>query len=330
MLRIASISKLFKGVLTLVILLTVISNAAVSQQLPQFSQYMFNGLHINPAYAGYKNEGYIQSTYRSQWTNMPGAPRTFTVTADLSANEGLMGFGASFLSDEIGPTTTSTALLTYAYRVQTGTSSFLGLGISGGASQYSIDRSRLNPNDMDDVLLMDGIDNLMTPNLNAGVFFHNDRFYAGFSTYNMVGRRILQREDISLAYHDLHFYLTAGALFDIQDNVQFKPSFLIRQVKGTPTSYDINGMFLFLDRLWMGASYRSNMHLMSENLDSNLNRRNTVAFITEIFATESIRIGYAYDHNLNVLQNYSNNSHEISVGIYLSSRNVRVQNSRWF
>lgn len=330
MCRITSISNLLKTVFATVFLLTILVNKAESQQLPQFSQYMFNGLHINPAYAGYKNEGYIQSTYRSQWTDMPGAPRTFTVTADLSANEGLMGFGASFLSDQIGPTTTSTGLLTYAYRVQTGTSSFLGLGVSVGASQYMIDRSRLNPNDMDDILLMDGIDNLITPNLNAGVFFHNDNFYAGFSTYNIIGRKILQREDISLAYHDLHFYLTAGALVDIQNNVQFKPSFLIRQVKGAPTSYDINSMFLFLDRLWLGASYRSNMPLFNEYLGANLNRRNTVAFIAEIFASDAIRIGYAYDHNLNVLQNYGNNSHELSIGIYLASRNVRVQNSRWF
>lgn len=330
MCRIAYISQKIKIAFIAGVFLTCVFFGAESQQLPQFSQYMFNGLHINPAYAGYKNEGYIQSTYRSQWTDMPGAPRTFTVTADLSANEGLMGFGVSFLTDQIGPTNTSTALLTYAYRIQTGTSSFLGLGISGGASQYMIDRSMLNPNDMDDILLMDGIDNLITPNLNAGVFFHTDRFYAGFSTFNIVGRQILQREDISLAYHDLHYYITAGALFDIQENVQFKPSFLIRQVKGAPTSYDINGMFLFLERLWLGASYRSNMNLMNDNLDTNLNRRNTVAIITEIFASEAIRIGYAYDHNLNVLQNYGNNSHEISVGIYLYSRNVRVQNSRWF
>ena len=94
------------------------------QQLPQFSQYIFNGLHINPGYAGYKNQGYIQSTYRNQWVNLDGAPRTFTITADLSANEGMMGFGVSVLSDQIGPTRTTTGLLTYSYRIQTGKESF--------------------------------------------------------------------------------------------------------------------------------------------------------------------------------------------------------------
>lgn len=301
-----------------------------SQQLPQFSQYIFNGLHINPGYAGYKNAGYIQSTYRNQWAGLPGAPRTFTVTADLSANEGLMGFGVSLLSDEIGPTRTSTGLLTYSYRIQTGSESFLGLGVSGGASQYMIDGSMLDPNDLDDPDLPLGIQSIFTPNMNAGLFFHTPRFYAGFSAYNMVGRRVLEREDISLAFHDFHYYLTAGALLSLSDNIEFKPSFLIKEVKGAPTSYDLNGMFLFMERLWLGASYRSNLRLWKDNLEDNLNNRTALAFIAEVFATESLRIGYAYDTNLNALQDYRYNSHEISVGYYLTPRNVKLKNPRWF
>lgn len=301
-----------------------------SQQLPQFSQYIFNGLHINPGYAGYKNAGYIQSTYRNQWAGLSGAPRTFTVTADLSANEGLMGFGVSLLSDEIGPTRTSTGLLTYSYRIQTGSESFLGLGVSGGASQYMIDGSKLDPNDLDDPDLPLGVQSVFTPNMNAGLFFHTPRFYAGFSAYNMVGRRVLEREDISLAFHDFHYYLTAGALLSLSDNIEFKPSFLIKEVKGAPTSYDLNGMFLFMERLWLGASYRSNLRLWKDNLEDNLNNRTALAFIAEVFATESLRIGYAYDTNLNALQDYRYNSHEISVGYYLTPRNVKLKNPRWF
>ncbi len=147
----------------------------VGQQLPQFSQYIFNGLHINPAYAGYKTQGYIQSTYRNQWVSFPGAPQTFTVTADLSANEGMMGFGASFLTDRIGPAETSTALLTYSYRIQTGKESFLSLGVSGGASQYAIDGD-WEFNDPNDPNIPEGRINTWTPNLNAGLFFNTNRF----------------------------------------------------------------------------------------------------------------------------------------------------------
>ncbi|WP_075348992.1 PorP/SprF family type IX secretion system membrane protein [Algoriphagus marinus] len=312
------------------ILTFMVSGVTFGQQLPQFSQYIFNGLHINPGYAGYKGEPYIQSTYRSQWVNFPGAPETFTVTADLSANEGTMGFGVSLMSDNLGPAKTTGGLLTYAYRIQTGTNSYLGLGVSAGFSQYSIDGSMLDPNDFPDSEIPEGRINLLTPNLNSGLFFHNKKFYAGFSVYNMVGKKALEKEDVALAYHDFHYYLTAGYLFDLSTNVKFKPSFLIKEVKGAPTSYDINAMFLFMERLWVGGSYRSNMKIWNDNLQDGLNKRNAVAAIIEIFPTERLRLGYAYDHNLNVLNAYRNNSHELSVGFYMIPRKAVMKNQRWF
>lgn len=304
--------------------------AAVGQQLPQFSQYIFNGLHVNPGYAGYKGEPYIQSTYRRQWVGFPGAPETFTITADLSANEGTMGFGVSLLSDKLGPTRTTTGILTYAYRIQVGTEGFLGLGASAGVSEYVIDGHELDPNDADDPEIPGGRINVFTPNLNTGLFFHTSKIYAGFSVYNMVGKKNLEKQDLALAYHDFHFYLTAGAMLSISDYVGFKPSFLIKHVKGAPTNYDLNGMFLFLDRLWIGASYRSNVNIGAEELEASLSNRNAVAAIIEIFATDRLRFGYSYDHNLNVLQDYRNNSHEFSLGFYMIPRSATMKNQRWF
>ena len=249
----------------------------------------------------------------------------------MSANEGKMGFGVSLLSDRMGPAQTSGALLTYAYRLQTGHDSFLGFGVSAGASEYVIDGSLYEANDMGDVHIPEGRNNMFTPNMNAGLFWHSSKFYAGFSAYNLVGRRALEREDLALANHNFHFYFTAGALFPITDQVQFKPSFLIKEESGAaPTNYDINGMFLFMERLWMGASYRSNVDLHREYLPANLSRRNAVAFIVEIFAASNLRLGYAYDHNTNALANLRHNSHELSVGYYISPKNVRMKNPRWF
>ncbi|MFD2037346.1 type IX secretion system membrane protein PorP/SprF [Belliella marina] len=318
--------------ITMMIMLMVLMTigSVESQQLPQFSQYIFNGLHINPGYAGYKGQPYIQSTYRDQWVGFPGAPRTFTITADLSANEETMGFGISMMSDRLGPVTTNSGMLSYAYRIQTGRKSFLGLGVSAGASEYALDGSMLDPNDQNDPNIPEGKVNLFTPNMNAGLFFHTDRFYAGFSTFNLIGRNTLRREDISLAFHDFHYYLTAGVLVPLGGAVEFKPSFLIKEVKGAPTSYDLNAMFLFNERVWVGGSYRSNVQLGMDHLQSNLNQRNAVAMIVEIFATPYLRLGYAYDHNLNVLSDFRNNSHELSVGYYIPSRNVKMRNPRWF
>ena len=318
--------------LTVICLLLVLGaiEGTEGQQLPQFSQYMFNGLHINPGYAGYKGQPYIQSTYRSQWLDLPGAPETLTLTADFSANEGRMGFGASILTDQMGPARTSSGLLTYAYRIRTGDESFLGLGLSAGISEYFIDGSMFNPNDFDDPNIPAGKISLITPNMNTGVFFHTPRFYAGLSAYNLVGKKSLEEEAIALAYHHIHYYLTAGVLLPLSESVQFKPSFLLRSAAEGPSNLDVNGMFLFMERLWLGASYRSNLNLNSGDLPSNLSKRNAVAFIAEIFATENLRLGYAYDHNTNVLNSYRNSSHEVSLGFYIAPKNIRMNNPRWF
>jgi len=311
-------------------LFLILTGWVKGQQLPQYSQYMFNGLHINPGYAGYKNEGYIQSTYRSQWVNFPGAPKTVSVTADFSANEGTMGFGVSFVDDRIGPTVSSGGLLTYAHRMRTGRKSFLALGVSGGFAKYGFDPSLLVPNDQDDSLIPETKISIVVPNLNSGLFFHSDRFYAGLSIFNMIGRKSTERQDVALSYHDFHYYLTVGTLISLGSDVEFKPSVLVKQVKGSPTNYDLNAMFLFKERLWVGGSYRANVRAFENSLKKDLIRKNALAAIVEIFATRDLRIGYAYDYNLNVLNAYRNNSHEISLGYYMRAKNTVMKNPRWF
>ena len=296
------------------------SEFLVAQQLPLFSQYVFNSLHINPGYAGYKLDPFIQATYRSQYMEFPGAPRTFSISADMGSLDERMGFGASVSSDQIGATRANTALLTYAYRIQTGDYSFLGLGISAGASEYMLDGSLLHPDDPGDGTIPSGRIAMLTPNLNTGLFFHSETFFAGFSVYNLIGKRNLENEDMSLAFHNIHYYLQVGGLIPISDQVEFKPSILVREDLKGPTNFDINGMFLFYKRLWAGASYRSHINKRNNDAQTNLTNGNALAAIIEVFATDQLRIGYAYDYNLNVLNNRRNSSHEISVGIYLGSR----------
>jgi type IX secretion system PorP/SprF family membrane protein len=171
---------------------------------------------------------------------------------------------------------------------------------------------------------------LFTPNLNMGVFFHTPKFYAGFSAYNLIGKKNLEDEAVALAYHNLHYYLTAGVLLPVSDNVSFKPSFLIRDGRNGPTNLDLNGMFLFMDRIWAGASYRTNFNIGQEELPTGLSGRNAVALIIELFATENLRLGYAYDVQTNAFSGLRNNSHELSVGYYISPRKVNMKNPRWF
>jgi type IX secretion system PorP/SprF family membrane protein len=316
----------FKWVLVLV---AMISMSVQAQQLPQFSQYIFNGLHINPAYAGYKGDGYIQTTYRSQWINFPGAPKTLSFTADLSANEGRMGLGVTYLKDRIGLTESNLGMLTYSYRIATGDRSMLSLGVSAGISEYAFDPTGMvtvNP----DPLLPSSRVAATSPNLNTGLFYHSDNFYAGLSAYNLIGRRALLRQDIAVAFHDFHYYLTFGGMVRLADDVQLKPSVLIKQVKGSPTSNDLNAMFLFRERLWLGGSFRSNVRVFEDQLQEDLSKRNAVALVMEYFVLPSMRIGYAYDYNLNALNSYRTESHELSVGVYLNRQRKIIYNPRWF
>jgi type IX secretion system PorP/SprF family membrane protein len=314
----------------LIVFLTMISMTVQAQQLPQFSQYVFNGLHINPAYAGYKGDGYIQTTYRSQWINFPGAPKTLSFTADLSANEGRMGLGVTYLKDRIGLTESNVGMLTYSYRIATGDKSMLSLGVSAGISEYAFDPTEMVAVKNPDPLLPSSRVSATTPNMNTGLFFHSDKFYAGLSAYNLIGRRALLRQDIAVAFHDFHYYLTVGGMMRLADNVQLKPSILIKHVKGSPTSYDLNTMFLFRERVWLGGSFRSNVRVFEDQLQEDLSKRNAVALVMEYFVLPSMRIGYAYDYNLNSLNSYRTESHELSVGVYLNRQRKIIYNPRWF
>jgi type IX secretion system PorP/SprF family membrane protein len=313
----------------LILLLTMFSMSVQAQQLPQFSQYIFNGLHINPAYAGYKGDGYIQTSYRSQWINFPGAPQTLSFTADVSANEGRMGLGVTYLKDKIGLTESNLGMLTYSYRISTGDRSMLSLGVSAGISEYAFDPTGMVTVKPDPLLPSSRVA-ATTPNMNTGLFYHSDNFYAGLSAYNLIGRRALLRQDIAVAFHDFHYYLTVGGMLRLQDEVQLKPSVLVKHVKGSPTSYDLNAMFLFRERLWLGGSFRSNVRIFEDQLQEDLSKRNAVALVMEYFVLPSMRIGYAYDYNLNALNSYRTESHELSVGVYLNRQRKIIYNPRWF
>ena len=148
----------------------------------------------------------------------------------------------------------------------------------------------------------------------------------------MIGQSALRAEDVSLAYHDFHYFITGGALLDLSEEVQFKPSFLIKHSKGSPTSFDLNGMFLLKNRIWVGGAFRSNARILSDELAprSELNKRTAVVGLFEVFVTNNLRLGYSYDHNMNILNNYRANSHEFSLGYYIRASYTVMKNPRWF
>jgi type IX secretion system PorP/SprF family membrane protein len=309
---------------------------AYAQQDAQFSQYNFNGLYINPAYAGYKQDIYLNAFYRSQWTGLEGAPQTFTLAADGSVNDTKVGLGLLLTNDRIGAQSSIAVYGNYAYRLQIGynENSRLAFGIGAGFVQNGLDGAKLHAAQAGDNYIPTGNQTVILPDARLGALYTNDRFFAGISVDNVLSRIANGIKDKSVVtpVPVPHLYLTAGALFNINDQTKLKPSFLIKDDFKGPTSLDLNLFTLLGERIWIGGSYRTAIPLYKKPyLQSGLQKSNSVIGIIEVFATEKLRIGYAFDYSLTPLRNYSFGSHELSIGIYLQRGRLEpVSNKCYF
>lgn len=319
-----------KGVLLIAIILTAIH--ARAQQDTQFSQYIFNGLYINPAYAGYKEDMYVQSYFRSQWVGVTGAPKSFAIAADNSFKDGSVGLGVTLASDQIGAQSTLAGYLSYAYRIRVGQdeTSRLAFGLAAGMMQLGIDGSKLNAIQPGDQVIPVISQNRIIPDANFGIYYANSSYFAGLSATNILARFINNdtEHNLLVPVPQPHFYLTAGTLIPVNEDVRIKPVFLIKDDLKGPTTLDIDGFVLLNERVNLGAFYRSSIKLYPKNnLQNDLPKQDAFGVIAEFFATPSIRIGYSYDQSLNSLGNYNYGSHELSVGFYIDGNSSADQSN---
>lgn len=306
---------------------------ASAQQDAQFSQYMFNGIYVNPAYAGYREQWNIHAFYRNQWTNYPGAPKTFSVAVDGSANNDRVGLGLQVMSDKLGASNTTSVYATYAYRIpmnQDG-SSRLALGISGGFMQQRLDLSLLTTSSsITDPALVNGENNRMLPDARFGIFYNRERFFAGVSASNLL-TQYFQKSTALKEYLPLkpHLYFTAGGLIPLSEELILKPSLLVKEDLAGPVSVDLNAFVLISQKLWLGGSYRST-YLHKSNLEANLKKPAALVFMAEVFVNDKLRVGYAYDMTLNGTAATNYPTHELSIGYFFNRRNARMMSPRYF
>ncbi len=309
-----------------------LSQPVSAQQDAQYSQYMFNGIYINPAYAGYKEVLNVHSFYRSQWTGITGAPRSMSLAVDAIANSGNVGLALQVASDKLGAQTNLSIYGNYAYRIRMNDdgSSRLALGLGVGMVQLGIDGSMLNPNNPEPNQPV-GVQSTIVPDARAGVYFANDRFYAGFSADNLIATYIDIDRYAFIPQPKPHYYLTAGALFPLSEDFQVKPSFLLKDDRGGPTSLDLNAFLMIKDFIWVGGSYRTGVKLYDKNyLQRDLTPRNSAVAAIQIFPSEKLRIGYGYDFSIGPLQGYSGGTHEISLSYSFIKQNIRLATPRVF
>lgn len=330
----------------IILLLAVhLVHKATAQQDIQFSQYVFNGLTLNPAYAGYKGQPYLNATFRDQWAGLPGAPKTGVVSLDGVTNQenDRMGLGVQLMYDQLGPQKNYSLTGNYAYRVPLNDDPDdphrLCFGIAGIASQYSLNGSVLTYTDPNDPTIPQvQVRTKIVPDATFGAFYYTNHFYAGASLHNLFSlntNRTVYYANGS-EYADIleaaHLYVTVGGLIELSDEVKMKPSVLLKEDFEGPTNADFNVLFLLDNLVWVGGSYRSAIKLWRQNnLQQDLESTDAGSLMVEFFATPDLRIGYSYDFTTSGLSNYQTGSHELSVGFMFNKRKPNQYDSpRYF
>lgn len=285
-----------------------------------YSQYMFNSLAINPAYAGSRNVLSATALFRSQWTGIAGAPKTGTFTIDAPIGEKRIGLGLQVFSDKLGITKTTGAVASYAYRIrmEKGTLSF---GLQASGSQYKADYTTvaLDPeNSATDPAFANNVNTLLF-NFGTGVYYNSDRFYIGLSAPKLLTNKLnnhsTELESGPVATQAIHLFLASGFVFPLSDEFKLKPSILIKGVKGAPLEGDLNATLWIKEVIAVGAQYRTNADISG---------------LFELQISPQIRIGYAYDHSITPLKSYNSGGHEIMLRYEFGYDRNKILSPRYF
>ncbi|MEN7549385.1 type IX secretion system membrane protein PorP/SprF [Rapidithrix thailandica] len=304
--------KMYTGLMFIAML---VGSPAFAQQEPMFTQYMFNGMAINPGYAGSHETISITALARKQWTGLEGAPNTQTFTAHMPLKLNTAA-GISFTRDEIGITTTNSISAAFAYKVPMGLGK-LSFGLQAGMRFYRDNFSKLNPKDKTDDVYTNGDVSKTLPDFGAGVYYYSDRFFLGISVPHLINQTIETADDaVSVSDMERHYVVYSGYVFDLSPSVKLKPHALLKVVEGAPVQMDINASVYLKEILGIGLSYRS--------LDS-------FAALLELQATPAFRLGYSYDFATTTdLRTVQNGSHEIMLNYRFDLSKKIVLTPRYF
>lgn len=277
--------------------LSWLGNPVQAQQIPMYSQYMFNMLNINPAYAGQQDNGTFHLLYRNQWTSFPGAPVSGSISYDNRLTSKNSGLGIQFYSDKIGIEKTTGMQGFYSYQAKFNERSSLSLGMSMGLLNYATDYTRTNALDPGDPLLTETI-RATLPTAGFGALWQSKNWYVGFSMPALFKTKLYSKDQPKLqgAGQDAHLFLNTGVYIKLDDDVTLQPSLLLKAVQGTPVQADLNCHIWLKKLLGLGVSYRT---------------KNAVVGMAQVKLGKGLQLGYAYDHNISKLISYTSGTHEI-------------------
>lgn len=301
--------------LILVLILFFCYSAGFAQQDAQFSQYMYNTININPAYAGSRGVISIFGLYRTQWVGLDGAPETssFSVNTPINTN---VGVGVSIINDKIGPTNENNLSADFSYSIPTSAMAKLSFGLKGSANLFSLDPSKLKPEDQGDPQFQD-FKNKFSPNVGAGIYWHTNKAYVGLSIPNFIQANRYDDNDNAIYKDQINYYFIAGYVFNLDhyEMVKFKPALLTKMVDGSPLQIDFSANFMFNEKFVIGAAYRWSA---------------SVSALAGFQITDGLYIGYAYDRETTRLANYNSGSHEIFLRFEFLNKYSAITSPRFF
>lgn len=295
-----------------------VSLQSYAQYDPLFTQYMFNEMFINPAYAGSRDVVSATALYRNQWAGLEGAPKTQTVSIHGPVKNKKIGLGLSFMNESIGVERKIGVFANYAYRIQTSENGRFAAGLQGGFINLKENYLDVVTNDPNDVQFSQNVQQ-MVPNCGFGLYYNTKVFYAGFSVPRMIENYVDPNNGLEIKnkfnYQNLHYFITAGYVFKLTENVKLKPMTMIKASDGATMQADITCAAYFKETFWFGLTYRTAA---------------AASAFAQINLTKQLRLGYSYDYSTTRLRHYNSGSHEITLGYDFPLQKTGVLTPRYF
>jgi type IX secretion system PorP/SprF family membrane protein len=279
---------ILKRFLGLAVLLT--ATITTAQQLPQFTQYVYNTMSVNPAYAGSRETLNATALHRNQWAGLEGNPTTSTLSVHAPLRYSRVGVGLTYINDNLGDESTNYVYGNVSYTVPLSQKVNLSFGLNAGFTNYA-----LNIPDINDPFFEANFSQ-WNPNFGAGVYLSSRMWYIGISSPRLLNTDLNKGEFAAIERNS--YYTIGGVVFDIAEGTKFKTTAIAKFTNGAPATYDITANFLFYDKFWIGASYR-------------FNDADNIGILTDYQVSNAFRVGYAYDLPTSDIKPYTGGTHEI-------------------
>lgn len=297
------------------------SNNSFAQQDAQFTQYMYNTLSVNPAYAGSRDVLSFVGLYRTQWVGLDGSPKAFTGSLHSPVGE-KVGLGLNITNDEIFITSETYIDLTFSYTLDLPKDKKLAFGIKGGGHFLDIDTSKANTGAFNagDANAEINIDNKFSPQIGLGVYYYSRKFYLGISAPNLLetehfDEKAANNNSFATAQERINLYVMAGRIFDINSDLKFKPAALVKIVDGAPLQIDLSVNALIKEKLTLGLAYRLSAAFSA---------------MAGFQISDQLMLGLAYDRETTQLRQFNDGSYEMFLRYELIKRNNRMVSPRFF